>query len=634
MIQSNTYNGKKNNLNILSLEKPVKVVGDLTGSQIGLSDPTLWDDNKEDTAEDAVSTKRLTDGFKTNNASLIPADAFTSDHDSWVVDFGEKYVSPKTTYTYTAQKYDNNLGMDEGYFLKINPSNNAEYIKFDAVSFSGENPKASTTFITELNQRFLSEGYTFVENYYYLGYSSYPGKIYQDPKSEVYIALLKVGDWTVYIYTSDDIDYLENNIGGYSALQGAGNLQDYDGAENGKVVLVSHGYYNDDSLFSGVSATEEELEYDEPLDFEGAQTKTIYKINDYGFATTKYVIDKSSEDDGSYDYTSEVRLVRKTTPVKFHTNNPTIEDATARNNQLFRVYNPEDGKTYTVEDGTYDLTNYKVPEFYNIPTFAGDDYVFAGWYYDADGDKDGDIPFEFDSAVPAGVTDVYAHWIPVGEVAKEDGESGSVGGFELQGVQIRREAQFDQNLGEYYYGGLRFVTSISESLLSSVDALSDETVNGNKVEYGYVTAAKSTVDTVAGDDRFCSDVSKYKIQYKGENVNGVDTLLDNATSEQRATPNNYRYITNVDCTSKIGGYGGNARIKIDHQNYTHYRLATFVVTYQDKAEDMAKNVVARAYMRYYDANGLLRTFYIDYGGTNVYGGCSISYNDAHTLAGI
>ena len=312
---------------------------------------------------------------------------------------------------------------------------------------------------------------------------------------------------------------------------------------------------------------------------------------------------------------------------RFHVNEPNAAD------RLFRVYN---GDASTAEDTTeYTFTDGAVTEFYDIPAFAEDDYVFAGWYYNAaDGTTDGDTAFEFDADIPANVTDVYAHWIPVGEVDKEDGESGKVSGFELQGVQIRREAQFDQNLGEYYYGGLRFVTSISESLLSSVDALSNQTVNGNKVEYGFVTASTDIVNKVTADDRFCSDVSKYKIQYKGENVNGVDTLLDNATSEQRATPNNYRYITNVDCTSKIGGYGGNARIKIDHQNYTNYRLATFVVTYNDAPENKSKEVVARAYLRYYDANGLLRTFYNDYGGTNVYGGCSISYNGAHTLAGI
>ena len=70
----------------------------------------------------------------------------------------------------------------------------------------------------------------------------------------------------------------------------------------------------------------------------------------------------------------------------------------------------------------------------------------------------------------------------------------------------------------------------------------------------------------------------------------------------------------------------------DHQNYiNNYRLATYVVTYDDNPENKSKNVAARAYLRYYDANGLLRTFYNDYAGTSFYGGCSISYNDAEEL---
>ena len=240
IIQDNTFNGKDNNLNVFSLKKPVKVVGSLTGSQIGLSDPTLWDDGKEDIDVDAVSTLRLTDGYKSYNGSLIPADAFTSDHEGWVVDFGDKYESTKTVYKYTAEKYNNNIGLDEGYLIKVNPGNNQEYIKFDATTNIADN--TSDTFMTEFDKRFKDDGYTFVMDYYYRGYSSYPGKIYKDPKSEIYIALLRVGPWTVYIFTYDDTDYLQNNIGGYSLLQGAGDIQNYDGGESGKVVLALHGF--------------------------------------------------------------------------------------------------------------------------------------------------------------------------------------------------------------------------------------------------------------------------------------------------------------------------------------------------------------------------------------------------------
>ena len=40
---------------------------------------------------------------------------------------------------------------------------------------------------------------------------------------------------------------------------------------------------------------------------------------------------------------------------------------------------------------------------------------------------------------------------------------------------------------------------------------------------------------------------------------------------------------------------------------------------------------ARAYLRYYDANGMLRTYYNNYTGTYFYGGCSTSFANARAL---
>jgi len=89
IIQDNYYNNVLNNLNIFSLANPVYVNGDLTGSKVGLSDPTLWDDGKEDTDPDAVSTGYLTSGYKNYNSNLLPSAAFTSDHESWLVDYSD-----------------------------------------------------------------------------------------------------------------------------------------------------------------------------------------------------------------------------------------------------------------------------------------------------------------------------------------------------------------------------------------------------------------------------------------------------------------------------------------------------------------------------------------------------------------
>jgi hypothetical protein len=354
--------------------------------------------------------------------------------------------------------------------------------------------------------------------------------------------------------------------------------------------------------------------------------------NSYRYLTWKMT--KPASEDGSKGVTVHPMFgVEVVKTLNFHVNEPNAAD------RLFRVYNGDASKA---EDTTvYTFTNDTVEAFYDIPKFAEDDYVFAGWYYDDDGNKDGDTPFEFDADIPANLTDVYAHWIAVGEVSKDDNDdkilpasmNDKYSGFGLFGVQIRPEAQFDQNLGEYYHGGLRFVASVGEDLLSDVDALSDKKVDGNKVEYGFVTAGESTVNTVANDSSFNIDKSKYKIQYKGTNVNGVNTTV------KERSANNFNYITNLDCTSKTPGkggkvYGNNSKITIDHRNYSDYRLATYVVTYEDdqSGANKDKNVVARAYMRYYDANGLLRTFYNDYGGTCVYGGCSISFNGAKEMA--
>ena len=361
-------------------------------------------------------------------------------------------------------------------------------------------------------------------------------------------------------------------------------------------------------------------DYDNWNNWENSNTVTI---GDKSYETVCAYTSRAS----SVNFPSLWQLKEIDNSFKFHVNEPNKAD------RIFRVYN---GDASDAEDKTaYTFTNGKVEAFYNIPAFAGDDYVFAGWYYHADGDKDGDIPFEFGADIPANLTDVYAHWIPVGEVSKDDGDdkdlpdymNGKYSGFELFGVQIRPDAQFDLNLGEYYHGGLRFITSISEDLLSSIDDLSNETVNGNKVEYGFVTAAWSIIDKVAHEPTFHIDADSYKIQYKDTNVNGVDTTVIEKSA------NNFNYVTNVDCTSQIGEYGSDAKIKRDHQNFDNYRLATYVVTYKDHPENLTKDVVARAYLRYYDANGLLRTFYNDYGGNMVYGGCSVSYQTVLSQVG-
>ena len=341
--------------------------------------------------------------------------------------------------------------------------------------------------------------------------------------------------------------------------------------------------------------------------------------NDFRYLTWKMT--NPASEDGSKGVTVHPMFgVEVLQTLNFHVNEPNKTD------KLFRVYN---GDASEAEDTTeYTLKAGGVEEFYNIPKFAEDDYVFAGWYTVADNDNnDESKAFEFNTAVPSDVTDVYAHWIPVGEVSKDADDDKELPsgmtkykGFEMFGVQIRPEVNYDSNYGDVKPGGLRFIASISEDLLENIKDVHED----NKIEYGFVTAAEKTVNTVV--DGFNIDKNTYKLQYNGENVNGVDT------TQKSANANNFRYITNVDCTSKVGGYG--TKVKEDHRNFTDYRLATYVVTYNDdeSGANKAKNVAARAYLRYTDANGLLRTFYNDYNGTNFYGGCSTSYNAVKDMA--
>ena len=186
-------------------------------------------------------------------------------------------------------------------------------------------------------------------------------------------------------------------------------------------------------------------------------------------------------------------------------------------------------------------------------------------------------------------------------------------------------------------GGLRFVTSLSESLLGQVNSIEKITTASTEaktfgVEYGYVVGTESNINAFkshynAGDS--------YRLQYNGENVNGVNT-----TGQKETAANDYRYISNVDCTSRVAPNSGSAINKgvvaLDHRNYNGYRLYTLIVTYEgESAANMGDKLDARAYMRYYDANGKLRVFYNDYingSGKTYYGGCMCSYQQVFDMS--
>jgi hypothetical protein len=347
--------------------------------------------------------------------------------------------------------------------------------------------------------------------------------------------------------------------------------------------------------------------------------------------------------------------------VIFHENKPSGTDDEIQ--KAFRIYEPKDLNA-----------NKTITHFYDIPEWAGDEYVFAGWYHN-NGYTECDAPdsaagtassFENDAYTERN-TDyhLYAKWIKVGTVEKDAKDTNIISGyrgFGLAGVQIRPKTVKvkDPETGEYVDAemydpnhrdpgvpdeqyndaivatpeGLRFVTSLSENLLkgiNDIDKIDGASADAKSfgVEYGYVVGTEENINAFA--DKYKFDKSAYSLQYNGENVNGKNTTVKNSSADT-----DYRYITNVDCTSKEGhGTKNNNKgiVSEDHRNFNDYRLYTLVVTYEgESATKKGDKIDARAYLRYYDANGKLRVFYNDYKKNMYYGGCMCSFNQVSSMA--
>ena len=354
----------------------------------------------------------------------------------------------------------------------------------------------------------------------------------------------------------------------------------------------------------------------------------LYEYNEYGDITAKLEIvsytTKSATITVETGNKDEVRLVRRENEYKvvFHENNPMLDNK----NVVFKTYQSSE-------------TDMKIDHFYDIPAWAGDEYVFAGWYRNSDYSKSPDeatipLDFENDTYSPrASGTDyhIYAKWIRVGTVGRDTKDAnifdGNYRGFGLVGVQIREPEMYDDNYEKQTPGGMRFVTSLKESLISEIDDLSTQTVDNVDVEYGYAVGTEENINAFI-EHYGITDTANYELQYKGENVNGVDT---NPEKGSGTAVTDFRYITNVNCTRGITNTDGT--IKKDHRNFTDYRLYTLVVTYEgDSADKKNEKIDARAYIRYYDANNKLRVFYNDYKKDTYYGGCLCSFNQVEGMA--
>ena len=360
-----------------------------------------------------------------------------------------------------------------------------------------------------------------------------------------------------------------------------------------------------------------------PVDMDYSATATLdgySRVNSYTYQllsgeyeTVKTETVKTVEVDefGSTVITHNIviclKYQRKNIPtITFHANNP---DASY---DIFRTYLPAGTEIDADRDGFYNLNeDGSLNSFYDIPEFAyatHNNYIFAGWYTEPTGGE----PISWDAKYfQNGNKDdvhIYAHWITTGTVEKEEADtkktsSNTYPGYDLIGAQIRdKDAD-----GMTHYGnpgsGLRFVTVLSEDVYTQINALPG---NASGAEYGFVLAKASTAAANATGEN-------YTLQYAGTNVNGVDT---SAT---------YSYVKNVKCSGVI-----------DHYDGENYRLYTAVITYSGLEGDALTdayntNFLARSYIRYYDANGLLRTYYNNYTGTPTYNGLSTSFTTIREL---
>ncbi len=322
------------------------------------------------------------------------------------------------------------------------------------------------------------------------------------------------------------------------------------------------------------------------------------------------------DDDGnkveSIDATASepIYLTAKWKPVYkvvFHSNN-----GDAQQDDIFRTYYTNG--TVLPEDSTdYYLTeNDTVSVFYDIPSFAYDvhnGYIFKGWYMGTEEDA---APMDWNAAYTE-ETHIYAHWISVGEVAKEnDGkiyESDVYPEYDLLGNQIRVAPENpNQHYGEAA-PGLRFIASLSERVYQEMNLIHAE--NNDGIEYGFVIAAANAAQAKAEGDG-------YMLKYKHTTINGEDTT------------STYSYVNNVPCRVPDVPVD-------DHYAGEQYRLYTAVITYKGLEGDrltQAQNTyfIGRAYLRYFDANGLERVHYNNYtGNSRTYGGVNTCYAEVNEL---
>lgn len=620
VIRNNKYNGVLNNLNVYSLAKPVYVDGALTGSTIGLSDPTLWDDNKTDEDVSAVSTEYLTSGYKKNNPEVHPSEYFTSDHETWEVDRSAKSTttqddpSSKRYREYTVKRY----ALTSEPYLYAGHYNQYVITKNQHPDFKNAVISTYSDIVKEMKYRFSdTEKYTVTQDYsnesYGSTYIKYAPVDTDSPLSTITLQgttsqgnlrityspnrskRSSLGSVVYTVYTNDQYNYANS---GELVLKITNNsdtsLIDKPELYN---FIFSEDYTETTVNYVNANPPKDVLfEYDE----NGDVTAKLELVS-YETKRAQITVETGTED--------EVRLVRVLP--NYHINNADMADIYT--DDIFTSY--VEAVTKEVKIGETIESFYKIPE---LKDNCG--YIFKGWYYDENNDNDSrPVRFGVDKYEPA--KDIYAHWIKVENVTKDDedtnilpGDDNEYGGYELSGIQIRGRI-LDSNYGyRLTPEGMRFITVLSTDVVDQINAIHD-----NNIEYGYVAATNEDWINYHLKENPNPDI---KLLYESINSNGIDT------SETADDENYFGFASNIDCTSKIAN-PKKGFVKQDHRNYEDYLLYTLVITYEDDdGTGYDKQVLARPYIKYTDANNLTRIAYGRYRGTNILGGCKVSYNRA------
>lgn len=286
--------------------------------------------------------------------------------------------------------------------------------------------------------------------------------------------------------------------------------------------------------------------------------------------------------------------------VVFHSNNPDAQQA-----DVFRTYYTANSTLPEGDTNMHLTENDTVSVFYDIPTFEyniHNGYIFKGWYMGTEDDAE---PMDWNASYTE-ETHIYAHWIEVGEVTKEDDgkryEADTYPEYDLLGNQIRTAPK---NPGAHYGDaapGLRFIASLSERVYQEMNEIHPE--NNDGVEYGFVIAF--------------ANAAKDMLKYKHATLNGEDTTATHS------------YVNNVPC--RVSGQAVD-----DHYAGEAYRLYTAVITYKNLEGDALTNAqntqfIGRAYIRYFDANGLERVHYNNYtGNSQTYGGVKTCFTEVNQM---